>query len=196
METARAQPLRWTAWVLAAGMAATASVASPVAAQDDVDEAPGAVVQSIPNNDSMNLNAALARLGQNPRDVLALIDAGNAALTIGDVDASIGFFSRADQVSPGNSRVKSGLAAALVRNGNPFDAIPMFDAAERGGGVDSRVVLDRGLAYDLVGDNATAQRYYRQALATGANDEALRRLAISLAIAGDKRGSASTLWRG
>ena len=141
----------------------------------------------------MNLNAALARLGRNPRDVQALIDAGQAALSIGDVDAAVGFFSRADQVTPGNPRVKVGLARALVRNGNPFDAFTLFEEAERGGAMDSTAALDRGLAYDLVADNASAQRYYRQALAAGPNDEAVRRLAISLAIAGDKRGSGTTL---
>ena len=141
----------------------------------------------------MNLNAALARLGRNPRDVQALIDAGRAALAIGDIDAAVGFFSRADQVTPGNPLVKAGLARALVVNGNPFDAIPLFEEADRGGAIDSTAALDRGLAYDLVADNASAQRYYRQALAAGPNDEATRRLAISLAIAGDKRGSGTTL---
>ena len=81
----------------------------------------------------------------------------------------------------------------MVRNGNPFDALPLFEEAERGGAIDSTVALDRGLAYDLVADNATAQRYYRQARTAGPNDEATRRLAISLAIAGDKRGSGTTI---
>ena len=97
---------------------------------------------------------------------------------------------RSRPATPGS---KLGLARALVRNGNPFDAFPLFEEAERGGAIDSAAALDRGLAYDLVADNAAAQRYYRQALAAGPNDEAVRRLAISLAIAGDKRGSGTTL---
>ncbi len=155
--------------------------------------APGSVIQQLPSNDSMNLNAALVRLGRNPRDPDALIDAGQAALAVGDVDAAVGFFRRAEQVTPGNARIKAGLARALVRSGNPYDALPLFDEAERGGVMDPAVALDRGLAYDLVADNAAAQRYYRQALAGGPNDEATRRLAISLAIAGDKRTSGTTL---
>ncbi len=169
-------------------------IAVPVQAQQDSDEPISQpIVQATPNSDSMNLNEALTRLGRNPRDSQALIDAGQAALAIGDVDAAVGFFSRADQVSPGSAQVKAGLARALVRNGNPFDAIPLFDEAERVGPLDSTVALDRGLAYDLVADNASAQRYYRQALAAGPNDEATRRLAISLAISGDKRGAGTTL---
>ncbi len=180
------------------GLALTvaAATALPIAAQaqqDDFDDPSGAVVQSLPNNDALNLNGALARLGQNPRDSQALIDAGQAALAIGDIDAAIGFFSRADQVMPGNPRVKTGLARALVRNGNPYDAIPLFLEAEKAGAMDGTVALDRGLAYDLVADNASAQRLYRQALAGGRNDEASRRLAISLAIAGDRRGSGTAL---
>jgi Flp pilus assembly protein TadD len=151
------------------------------------------VVQPIPGKDGLTLNEALSRLGRNPRDVAALIDAGNAALTMGDVDAATGFFRRADQVSPGNPRVRAGLAGAMVRNGDPFGAIPLFDAAEKAGALDGSLAADRGLAYDLVGDNAAAQRFYRQALARQASDEVVRRLALSQAIAGDLRGAETTL---
>ena len=147
------------------------------------------VVQPLPSSDGMTLNAALGRLARDPRDIAALIDAGNAALTMGDVDAATGFFRRADQVSPGNPRVKAGLAGAMVRNGDPFGAIPLFDEAEKAGAMDAALAADRGLAYDLVGDNATAQRLYRQGLARVPSDEAVRRLALSLAISGDKHGA-------
>ncbi len=150
-------------------------------------------VEPAPPNPTMALNSALARLGQNPRDLAALLDAGSAAMAIGDIDAAIGFFSRADQVSPGNARVKSGLASALVLNGNPYDAIPIFAEAERAGGLDAKAALDRGLAYDLVADNVSAQRYYRQAIAAAPSDEAARRLSLSLAIAGDRRASETVI---
>lgn len=169
---------------------AMAQVASGPASQAPVSQP---VVQSLPNRPAVSLNAALARLARNPRDITALIDAGNAALAVGDVDAAIGFFSRAGQVAPTNPMVKAGLASALVQSGNPFDAIPMFEEAERAGASGSQVTLDRGLAYDLVGDNAKAQGYYRQVLATGSNDEALRRLALSQAIAGDRNAAETTL---
>ena len=151
------------------------------------------VVQSTSDGGSRTLNASLARLARDPRDLAALIDAGNAALQMGDVDAAVGFFSRADQLSPNNMRVKAGLAGALVRSENPYDAIPLFTEAERAGAMDAMLLSDRGLAYDLVGDNATAQRYYRQSLAAGSNDETSRRLALSLAIAGDRTGMEAAL---
>jgi Flp pilus assembly protein TadD len=151
------------------------------------------VVQPLPGGASQVLNAALARLGRDPRDLGALIDAGNAALMMGDVDAATGFFARADQLSPNNMRVKAGLAGALVRSENPYDAIPLFAEAEKAGAVEPMLAADRGLAYDLVGDNATAQKFYRQAIAAGAGDETLRRLALSQAIAGDRAGMEATL---
>lgn len=181
---------RHAALLVAAGAVA---LAVPVAAQQDDGWVAQEVVQQLPAKNSLSLNAALGRLGKNPRDVEALIDAGKAALAMGDADAAVGFFSRADQVSPGNPRVKAGLAGSLVRNENPFDAIPLFEEAERGGGLDGTFAADRALAYDLVGDNATAQRYYRQVLAQGTNDEATRRLALSLAMSGDRQGAERTL---
>src|SRR6195952_1024859 len=149
------------------------------------------VVQAVPGAQNRGLNAALAHLAANPRDGGALIDAGNAALAMNDIDAAIGFFTRAEQVVPGDPRAKAGLAGAYVRNEDPFTAIRLFNEAELQGPLPSALLADRGLAYDLVGDNPTAQRFYRQA--GPYNDEATRRLALSLAISGDLRGSEAAL---
>ncbi|QGN55579.1 SPOR domain-containing protein [Novosphingobium sp. Gsoil 351] len=190
-------------WTASLALAAVLAGFGPARAQqDDADEldpvarAPysNAVVQPLPSQQSYQLNAALTRLAANPRDIAALIDAGNAALALGDNDAALGFLGRADQLSPGDPRVKTALASALVKNEDPFAAIPLFDAAERAGARDGTLAGDRGLAYDLVGDNFSAQRYYRQALATApASDEIVRRLALSQAIAGDRKGAEATL---
>jgi len=151
------------------------------------------VVQPLPSGDSLRLSAALSRLGRDPRDIDALIDAGNAALDMGDADAAVGFFKRADQVSSRDPRVKAGLAGALVHKGDPFGAIPLFDEAERAGAAASSIAADRGLAYDLVGDNETAQKYYRLALSSAPDPAITMRLALSQAIMGDRRGSEATL---
>lgn len=139
------------------------------------------------------LSAALGVLSNNPRDLQALIDAGNAALSIGDLDAASGFFKRADQVSSGDLRAKAGLAGVLARSGDPLAAIAMFNEVEKAGGQASLLAADRGLAYDLVGDNDAAQRLYRLALARTPNAEVTRRLAISQAISGNAQGSEDTL---
>lgn len=152
------------------------------------------VVQSTTRSTSTELNEALMRVARNPRDVDALIDAGSAALRLGDVDAALGFFRRADDVSPGNAGIKIKIAGAFVRADKPVEAIGYFDDAERAGGDTAGFASDRGLAYDLVGDNGTAQRWYQVALAHNPSDEEVRlRYALSLAIAGDQRSADNVL---
>lgn len=150
------------------------------------------VVQQAPSASSQRLNAALARIARDPRDFSALIDAGDAANALGDPEAAAGFYTRADGISPNNPRIKAGLARALVLQGNPVKAIPLFAVAEAGGAAVD-VTADRGLAYDLVGDPVTAQKYYRTALARRDDDEVRRRLGVSLAITGDAAGSEAML---
>lgn len=162
-------------------------------AQDSGKSVSYPVVQPLPSEESLALNAALSKLGRNPRDLDALIDAGNAALAMGDVDAAFGFFRRADQISSANPRVKSGLASAMVRKGDPVGAISLFEEAEKAGAKPSAIAADRGLAYDLIGDSATAQRLYNLALTAGPDDEITRRLALSQAISGDRPGMEMTL---
>jgi Flp pilus assembly protein TadD len=151
------------------------------------------VVQAVPNGGSIRLNDALARLARSPGDVAALIDAGNAALALGDTDAAIGFFRKADTASPGNAAAKVGLARSYVAADDPVSAIPWFNAAEKAGAADVDIAGERGLAYDLVGDNLTAQRYYNAAMAAGGGDDVRMRLALSQAIGGDQKTAEATL---
>lgn len=151
------------------------------------------VVQTVPGVKGMALNDALNRLARSPQDVQALIDAGKASLGLGDAQAAAGFFQRAATLAPGNAQVKAGLAGAFVLNEDPFSAVPLFDEAAKAGPIDPERLADRGLAYDLLGDNVAAQTYYRQSLASSPEDETLRRLALSQAIAGDERGMDLTL---
>ncbi len=160
--------------------------------------------QGIDHQDAnARLSAALIRLNRNPRDAEALTAAGNAALATGDTDAAVGFFTRALRLSPEDPRIEAGLAGAKVRAEDPISAIPLFIAADKsvsagkGPPISPELLGDRGLAYDLIGDNANAQQYYRQALAnnppTAINAEISRRLALSLAIGGDRRASETIL---
>ncbi|WP_336985911.1 tetratricopeptide repeat protein [Altererythrobacter aquiaggeris] len=151
------------------------------------------MVQPLPPEGVDELNRALGRLARNSSDVSALVDAGTAALKLDDTDAAIGFFGRANELSPGNARVKIGLAGAYVRRESPLQALQLFDEAERAGVSSIALAGDRGLAYDLVGDTGRAQIYYRQALAAQADGAISRRLAISQAIAGDRAAFEATL---
>lgn len=170
----------------AGSLLAAVIVSSPVIAQSSDNFVSREVVQQLPPAEVTKLNSALRKLARNSQDVNALIDAGNASLGVNDIDAAIGFFGRADDLSPNNPRVKLGLAAAFVRTQRPIDALALFNEAERAGVAAGELATDRGLAYDLVGDNASAQRFYLQALGDNANKETRRRFALSHAIAGNR----------
>ncbi|WP_235911422.1 SPOR domain-containing protein [Croceibacterium soli] len=179
-----------------AGVAACAVIAvlagglsSPAAAQG----ASRAVVQSIPPADLANLNGALRDLARNPNDVFALIRAGRAAIGLNDTEAALGYFRRAEAIAPADGRVKAGLASVMVRTGDPLTAVQLFAQAEASGAPMAEYAADRGLAHDLLGENARAQQLYRQALARANDPEVVRRLALSQAIMGDQRGSEASL---
>lgn len=132
-----------------------------------------------------DLNSNLARLSANPRDVDALIGAGEAALALDDPRAAAGFFARADTITSGNGRIKVGLARVNLKLQNPAEAVRLFDQAGRLGFADATILADRGLARDMTGDQAGAQRDYQAALQRTPNDaELIRRYAASLGISG------------
>ncbi|MBY8337388.1 SPOR domain-containing protein [Alteriqipengyuania sp. NZ-12B] len=158
---------------------------APALAQS-ADTVSRAVVQPLPPAASDDLNAALLRLAADRRDVDALVSAGLASLSLDDIDAAIGFFGRAKELSPDNPRIAEGMGAAYVRSGRPVEALSLFEQADRAGIGTGALWADRGLAYDLVGQNDAAQTAYRRAL-QGKNDPAVRqRLALSYAIAGNR----------
>src|SRR3954452_7181703 len=164
---------------------ACALVSVPVAAQGSYfryDESP---------------TAALARyvrtLASEPKDFETLIGAGRAALALGDTQAAAGFFARADDVDPRSPLPQAGMGAVSVANGEPQAALPYFKRAQQLGLQLSDFACDRGLAYDLMGQQAQAQADYRAALSGADRDEARRRLALSLAISGDRSNALQAL---
>ena len=137
--------------------------------------------------------SALARyvraLADDPKDFNSLIGAGRAALELGDAQAAGGFFARADDVDPRSPLPQEGMGAVQVANGDPKAALPYFRRAEQLGANQAALGCDRGLAYDLMGQQAKAQSDYRAGLSGADADESRRRLALSLAISGDKAGA-------
>lgn len=155
-------------------------------AQQSDDAVARAVVQPLPSREVQRLNEALRRLARNSRDLTALTDAGNASLDLGDLQAALGFFGRAQDLAPNNPSVKMGMAAVYLRSERPLEALRLFAEAEQAGANFNAVAAERGLALDLVGNNQQAQANYKIALDRGAGAEVARRLAISHAIAGNK----------
>lgn len=142
-------------------------------------------VQPIRPSGAENLNNNLARLAANPRDVSALIGAGEAALELDDTRAAAGFFARADTLQPNNGKVKAGLGRVMLKTQNPVEALRLFDQASRLGFPEATLLSDRGLARDMTGDQAGAQRDYQAALQRTPDDvELAHRYAASLGISG------------
>ncbi len=156
----------------------------------------GATVQALPqSNDPAELLAqALRTLATEPANLAALTAAGHNALTLGDPNAAVGFFGRAQEIAPSNGAVKAGLGSALVQLERPRDALRLFTDAARLGVADADIAEDRGLAYDLTGQQSLAQRDYQTVLAVRPDDEtARRRLALSQGISGNKTAAIATL---
>lgn len=132
-------------------------------------------------------------LATDPRNFDALIGAGRAALDMGDVQSAAGFFGRAQDIRPNDWRALVGVGGAMVQMGDARGAIQRFDQAQRSGAPLSSFAIDRGMARDLLGDPAGAQADYRAALGGGDDDEARRRLALSLAISRKKKDAIETI---
>jgi tetratricopeptide (TPR) repeat protein len=162
--------------------ALAAGIAAPVLAQEF--PAPNYGVAATDPIDV--LSAHLRTLAASPRNFAALIGAGDAALQIGDPNAALGFFARAEQLDPRSGKAKAGLASALVALERPNDALPLFAQAQGLGVPEAEIARDRGLAYDLRGDTKSAQRDYAMALRRNPDDETLRRYALSLGISGQR----------
>jgi Flp pilus assembly protein TadD len=151
--------------------------ASPALAQNEIVAAP--------NPDADALQTQIRVLAESPRDVDALLAAGQLSTRLGDTSAALAFFQRAEAIEPANPRILSGRASALVRLERPGEALRLFQEAEAKGVNPREYASDRGFAYDLLGSPEMAQRDYQFALSQRRDDETIRRYALSLGITGD-----------
>jgi tetratricopeptide (TPR) repeat protein len=135
----------------------------------------------------------LNMLGDDPNSIPALTGAGKAALELGDGEAALNFFGRADVLSPQDATIKAGIASGLVLMEQAQASMPLFDEAQRLGYPVGDMAGYRGLAYDLMGDPARAQQDYRLALRRRDDPEVRRRLALSLAIGGQRDAALATI---
>ena len=150
---------------------------------------PGAVVQPLAPDPTADLRRNLTAVGSNAQSVSALVEAGRDALRIGDGQAALTFFSRAEELAPRDPRIKAGMASAMVHVGQPQAALGLFEEAVALGAPEAELAADRGLARDLLGDPAGAQRDYAAALRRRNDPEVRRRMALSLAISGQREAA-------
>ncbi|MDP9415088.1 MAG: hypothetical protein M3Q08_13605, partial [Pseudomonadota bacterium] len=139
------------------------------------------------------LNRHLRTLADQPRNLSALMGAGKAALELGDPQAALTFFARAEEIVPRDSRVKAGMGSAFVQMEQAQAALKFFSDAASLGLSQAEYAGDRGLAYDLIGDPRRAQADYNLALSRKEDGEVRRRLALSLAISGERDKALATI---
>ncbi len=136
------------------------------------------------NPDADRLAQEMRVLAADPRDVRALLEAGNLSARLGDTAAALAFFARAETIDPTNPRILSGRGSTLVRMERPGEALRLFQTAEARGLPAREYAADRAFAYDLLGQPVLAQADYKLALQGERDDETVRRYALSLGITG------------
>lgn len=150
--------------------------------------------ESARGNHDAALSAYVRAIARRPNDATILSAAGQEALAIGDSDAAFGFLGRAVMLNPRDPAARAAYGRALVLSARPKDALTLFEQAVRLGMSEAEVASDRGLARDLLGENRRAQRDYRLALSSAPRDSVLiQRLALSLAISGDREAAISLI---
>lgn len=170
-------------------LAATAALplsTAPVLAQTASAPSPALDAETAMRLDAQRqLTEALSRIAADGSDWFALSQAGRAALALGDARAATGFLARAEALAPQDPVIKAALGAAMVQLEDAEAAMRYFDAAVAAGGLDRTYIGDRGLAFDLLGDQRRAQADYAVAEREAPSAEVTRRHAISLGISGE-----------
>ncbi len=165
--------------------AGTALMAGPASAQ---------IQQNFYREDAGTaLTRHLRTLSEQPRSVSALLGAGKAALELGDPQAALTFFARAEEIAPRDGHVKAGMGSAFVAMEQPRTALRLFTEAAGLGVAEHEFAGDRGLVHDLAGDPRRAQADYSLALSRRDDDEVRRRLALSFAISGERDRALATI---
>ena len=114
---------------------------------------------------------SLATSGRSdPKDFETLIGTGKAALEMGDAQAAAGFFARADEVNPRSPLPRPAWARCRSPMATRRRRCPISSGAQLGLPL-SAFGCDRGLAYDVLGQQAQAQTDYRAALSGRDSDE-------------------------
>ncbi len=160
-------------WAIA--LIALAFSATPLAAQE---------VAPPPTPTADRLADEMRVLARDPRNVRALLSASELSARLNDPAAAAGFLARAQALDPANPRIQAGQAMVMLRRERPGEALRLFADAERRGLSMDAYASDRGLAYDLIGAQAHAQRDHRIAMRGNPDDETVRRYALSLGISG------------
>lgn len=124
-------------------------------------------------------------LSIDPRFLPALRAATEVALAI-RLPQALSYAERWVSAKPQDGLAHLAVGAALVQQNRPSEAQKSFALSEAAGGPAAAIAVQRGLAFDLLGQNRNAQIAYAEALQRAPGDRSiLEYMALSFAIGGD-----------
>jgi Flp pilus assembly protein TadD len=120
----------------------------------------------------------------SPTDPRPLVHLGQTLAKLGSASGAAQAFNAALRLDGTNTEALRGLGTALLNTGEPDAAIAQYEKA-LDQGEDYRLYNGIAVAYDMLGDHASAQTYYRTALQLSPDNlEVTNNLALSLALEG------------
>ena len=138
-------------------------------------------------------DALVARWRSAPRNFQALIAAGRAALDLGDTQAAAGFFGRAEEVCR-EARAQDRHGRGDDPDGRCRGGADLFrPRRRRSARRRRRSALDRGLAYDLLGQQAAGPSRLSRRDVRRAGRRGAAPAGAQPGISGDIKGAAATL---
>ena len=132
----------------------------------------------------------------DPRFAPALRAGGDLALKRGDGPLAFGYFAAWASQVPNSADAFLGMGSALNLRQQPSEALPVLQRAQTLGAAHGAVAAQWGLAFDLLGRQQDAQIAYAEALQANPDDrQTVQRMALSLAISGDRAAALQLLTR-
>ena len=132
-------------------------------------------------------------LGIDPGFVPALRASTEVALAMRMPQAQ-SYAERWVRATPKDGLAHLAVGAALVQQNRPTEAQKSFALAEAAGGPAAAIAMQRGLAFDLLGQSRNAQIAYADAMQRVPGDRSIvEHLALSLAIGGDNEAAMQLL---
>ena len=132
-------------------------------------------------------------LGIDPGFVPALRASTEVALAM-RMPQALSYAERWVRATPKDGLAHLAVGAALVQQNRPTEAQKSFALAEAAGGPPAAIAMQRGLAFDLLGQSRNAQIAYADAMQRVPGDRSIvEHLALSLAIGGDNEAAMQLL---
>src|ERR1700761_2604636 len=124
-------------------------------------------------------------LEHDPRNVAALVHKGDAETALGQRNGATQSYSRALELAPDDANALLGLGRLKLAN-DPLGAAGLFERLANRNPPMVAALVDLGIARDLQGQHAEAQKAYRRALAIEPEGLAATvNLGLSLALSGN-----------